>query len=80
MAVDTHVFRVANRLGIGKGKNPEEVEKKLTDLIDRESLGQFHHYLIWHGRLVCTARKPKCNECRLSSYCEYFNNARQNYE
>jgi endonuclease III len=74
MAVDTHVFRVANRLGIGKGKNPKEVEEKLTELIDKKSLGEFHHYLIWHGRLVCSARNPKCSECKLTSYCEYFNN------
>lgn len=77
MAVDTHVFRVANRLGIGKGKNPREVEERLTNIIDKKSLGEFHHYLIWHGRLVCTARKPKCNECRLSPYCEYFNNTEE---
>lgn len=78
MAVDTHVFRVSNRLGIGKGKNPEEVEKKLTDLIKREDLGKFHHYLIWHGRLVCTARNPKCDKCHLSPYCEYFNELKEN--
>lgn len=73
MAVDTHIFRVANRLGIGVGKNPREVEEKLTKLIDKNSLGEFHHYLIWHGRLVCSARKPKCDKCRLSPYCEYYN-------
>ncbi|MDV3426768.1 MAG: endonuclease III [Bacillota bacterium] len=77
MAVDTHVFRVSNRLGIGKGKNPEEVEKKLTGLIDREDLGKFHHYLICHGRLVCTARNPKCDKCSLSSYCEFFNGLKE---
>lgn len=71
MAVDTHVFRVANRLGIGKGKDVFQVEKNLMKVIDSEKLGEFHHYLIWHGRTLCLARNPKCQLCKVSKYCEY---------
>lgn len=70
IAVDTHVFRVSNRLGIAKGNSPLIVEKELNKVIPYEKLGDFHHYLIWHGRNVCHARKPECEICRLAPYCE----------
>lgn len=71
IAVDTHVFRVSNRLGIAKGKTPEQVEKELMKNIPKSMWSASHHYLIWHGRLICKSRKPKCEECPLSPYCEY---------
>lgn len=73
IAVDTHVFRLSNRIGIAKGKNVTEVENNLMDNIPREKWSDTHHYLIWHGRKICKARKPECNECPLSLYCEYYN-------
>ncbi len=69
IAVDTHVFRVANRLGLARGKTPEQVEAQLQRRIPRADWGITHHRLIWHGRLVCQARRPKCEECRLLPYC-----------
>lgn len=69
--VDTHVFRVANRTGIAKGKTPLEVEKGLLKKIDPEFLSNAHHWLILHGRYVCVARKPKCPECLIRDLCEF---------
>ncbi len=68
-AVDTHVMRVSHRLGLSKGKTPEIVEKEITKTVIPELWGEAHHWLIWHGRLVCSARKPKCDECQLSEVC-----------
>lgn len=73
IAVDTHVFRVSNRLGIAKGDTPEKVEKDLMKNIPREMWSDTHHYLIWHGRQICKARKPQCEVCPVAPYCEYFN-------
>lgn len=72
IAVDTHVFRVSNRLGISKGKTPEEVEKGLMENIPKELWSYSHHLLIWHGRNLCSARNPKCNECPLTQFCEFY--------
>jgi endonuclease-3 len=72
IAVDTHVFRVSNRLGIAKGNTPEQVEKELMKNIPRDMWSDSHHYIIWHGRKICKARKPNCEECPLALYCEYF--------
>lgn len=72
MPVDTHVFRVANRIGIGKGKTPEQVERALTKIIPQRTMGAAHFWLIHHGRTICTARKPKCVECPVSKWCDYF--------
>ncbi|MDP4144415.1 MAG: endonuclease III [Bacillota bacterium] len=77
IAVDTHVFRVSNRTGIAKGKTPDEVEKGLKKAISEELWSDAHHYLIWHGRLVCKARKPDCEHCNLAPYCDYFNGAQK---
>jgi endonuclease III len=72
IAVDTHVFRVSNRLGLAKGKTPEEVEQGLMKNIPKKMWSDAHHYIIWHGRKVCHARKPNCEECVLTPYCEYY--------
>ncbi len=72
IAVDTHVFRVSHRLGLSKGKTPEAVERDLEKHIPVEKRAISHHWLILHGRYVCTARSPKCGECPLSGLCAYF--------
>lgn len=69
LAVDTHVFRVSARLGLSTGTTPDETEKQLVALIPREKWGDAHHWLIWHGRKICLARKPKCEECPVHLYC-----------
>tara|TARA_Y100000589_G_scaffold316638_1_gene341609 strand:- start:2633 stop:3271 length:639 start_codon:yes stop_codon:yes gene_type:complete len=71
MAVDTHIFRVANRTGIAPGKNVLEVEQRLLRLVPREFLQDAHHWLILHGRYTCTARKPKCGACIIEDLCEF---------
>ena len=71
MAVDTHIFRVANRTGLGPGKDPLEVEQKLLKFTPPEFLLHAHHWLILHGRYTCLARKPKCPACRLRDLCDY---------
>ena len=71
MAVDTHIFRVANRTGIAKGSTPLAVEQGLLNIIDPLYLKDAHHWLILHGRYVCTARKPHCSECLIRDLCEY---------
>lgn len=72
IAVDTHVFRVSNRIGLAKGKNPEQVEKELMKNVPKHMWSDTHHYLIWHGRNICKARKPECEKCPVAPYCEYF--------
>lgn len=69
IAVDTHVFRVSNRLWLARGGTPLEVEEGLMKAIPRDLWSQAHHWLIWHGRLVCKARKPLCGECPLAEVC-----------
>ena len=71
IAVDTHIFRVSNRTGIAKGKTPLEVEKRLVRLTPDEFKKDAHHWLILHGRYVCKARKPLCDECPIIAWCEY---------
>lgn len=74
MAVDTHVFRVSNRIGLTiHSKTPLETEKELVKHIPSNLLSTAHHWLILHGRYVCVARKPKCEICGLAEYCLYFN-------
>ncbi len=72
IAVDTHVFRVAKRIGLSSGKTPFAVETDLERHIAAEERPRAHHWLILHGRYVCTAKKPKCHECGISAYCKYF--------
>ena len=71
IAVDTHIFRVANRMGLAPGKNPDEVERKLVKFVPDEFQQHAHHWLILHGRYVCVARKPDCGACPLRDLCEY---------
>mgnify|MGYP001822188972 CR=1 FL=1 len=71
VAVDTHIFRVANRTGIAPGKTPLAVEERLVRLVPGEFLKDAHHWLILHGRYICTARKPKCSQCPVEDLCEY---------
>lgn len=73
MPVDTHVFRVSNRIGLtNNSKTPLETEKTLTRHIPKDKIPIAHHWLILHGRYVCTARNPKCEKCGISSYCKSF--------
>jgi endonuclease-3 len=71
MAVDTHIFRVANRTGLAQGKNVREVEDRLLKVVPPEYLHDAHHWLILHGRYTCTARKPKCPQCPIRDLCRW---------
>ena len=71
IAVDTHIFRVANRTGLAPGKNVQVVEQKLLKVVPQEFLHDAHHWLILHGRYVCKARKPECWHCAIEPLCEY---------
>ncbi len=71
IAVDTHIFRVSNRTGIAPGRTPLEVEKKLLRFVPDEFKQHAHHWLILHGRYVCTARNPACGDCLINELCEY---------
>ncbi len=71
IAVDTHVFRVSNRLGLAKGKTPLAVEEGLCKAIPKSDWSKAHHWLIWHGRRICHSQKPACGECPLSALCDY---------
>lgn len=73
IAVDTHIFRVANRTKLATGKTPREVEKKLTQVTLQEYIHDAHHWLVLHGRYVCVARKPHCPTCIINDLCEYSN-------
>ncbi len=73
MAVDTHIFRVANRTGLAKGNTPLAVELRLLKAIDADFLQNAHHWLILHGRYVCLARKPRCGQCLIADLCEFTN-------
>jgi endonuclease-3 len=72
LAVDTHVYRVAGRLGLAKAHTPEEAERQLTRVIPRHLWTSAHHWLVLHGRYVCLARRPRCRNCPLCSYCRYY--------
>ena len=71
IAVDTHVFRVSNRLGLAKGDTPLKVEEGLQKVIAKEDWSKAHHWLIWHGRKICHSRKPDCQNCPLIVLCDY---------
>lgn len=71
IAVDTHIFRVANRTGLAPGKTVEEVERKLEKFVPDQFKKDAHHWLILHGRYVCRARKPECWRCAIAEWCEY---------
>lgn len=72
IAVDTHVFRVSNRLGLAKGKTPLEVESGLQKAIPKELWSKAHHWLIYHGRQICHSQRPDCKNCTLSNLCDFY--------
>ena len=72
IAVDTHVFRVSHRLGLSDGKTVEAVEKELESYIPESQRARAHHWLILHGRYICTARNPKCGNCSLKGWCRHY--------
>jgi endonuclease-3 len=72
IAVDTHVFRVSNRIGLASSKDVRKTEDDLMKNIPQKDWSDAHHWLIWHGRKVCQARNPSCTTCFLNSYCEYY--------
>ncbi|MCQ2976086.1 MAG: endonuclease III [Bacteroidales bacterium] len=75
MPVDTHVFRVSARIGLTKkAKNPLQAEKQLEEGFDNKVINKAHHWLILHGRYVCTARNPKCEKCGIAKFCDFYNN------
>lgn len=74
IAVDTHVFRVSNRLGIAKGKTPEQVERGLMAAIDEKDWSEAHHLILYHGRYVCHSQRPDCGNCTLKNTCEFQKN------
>lgn len=76
IAVDTHVFRVSNRLGIAEGKTPDKVEEGLCAVIPKDAWSKAHHYLIYHGRRVCHSQKPDCPNCTLKDYCKFYNSTK----
>ena len=78
MAVDTHIFRVGNRTGLAKGTTPLQVELKLLKRVPKPYLQHAHHWLILHGRYVCTARRPKCWDCAVASCCSFKPKATSN--
>ena len=79
MAVDTHVFRISNRIGLtNHSKTPLETEKTLVKNIPGHLLPIAHHWLILHGRYICMARKPNCLECGIRPYCKYYNHNQKN--
>jgi len=73
IAVDTHVFRVSNRIGLAHSNNVDDTERQLMYSIPKDKWSLAHHLLIWHGRRICEARKPKCDICPITDDCDYFN-------
>ena len=76
IAVDTHVFRVSNRLGLAKANTPLKTEEQLKEAIPKEHWSEAHHWLIWHGRRVCHSQKPDCANCPLAECCDHYKNGR----
>ena len=72
IAVDTHVFRVANRIGLAQANNVRQTEEHLMQNIPQKDWSDAHHWLIWHGRKICRARNPLCGQCFLTAWCEYY--------
>ena len=73
IAVDTHCKRIANKMGLSKEKEPEKIEQDLLKIFDKEDYKDVNHLFVWHGRNICIARKPKCEECPVSEMCEEHN-------
>lgn len=77
IAVDTHVFRVSNRIGLANAPNVDKTEEQLMKNIPQQNWSAAHHWLIWHGRSICRAQNPKCEICPVSDYCEYYQKLRK---
>ena len=77
IAVDTHVFRVSNRLGLADAKDVEKTEQQLQEAIPKNDWSLAHHWIIFHGRRVCSARAPKCETCTLQAFCKHYQSAKQ---
>lgn len=77
IAVDTHVFRVSNRLGLADANTPLKTEEQLKEAIPQKNWSEAHHWLIWHGRRVCHSQRPDCGNCPLSEYCDYYKNKKR---
>lgn len=75
IAVDTHAKRISNKLGLSNESDPEKVEQDLLKIVPKENIRDINHLFIWHGRNTCTARNPKCNECKLNKYCKNYEKA-----
>ena len=73
IAVDTHARRIANRIGLSKEKEPSKIEKDLIKIIPKNYFKDVNHLLVWHGRNICNARNPKCQECPIKSHCKFYN-------
>ena len=74
IAVDTHCKRISNRIGLSSQKDPNKIEQDLLKQFDKSFLKDVNHLFVWHGRYTCIARKPKCNNCTINSYCKYYKN------
>ena len=74
IAVDTHVKRISNRLGLSAEKEPEKIEQDLLKIFPKEDLKDINHLLVWHGRKTCDSRKPLCEKCTVKDYCKYYEN------
>ena len=72
VAIDTHAKRICNRIGISKEESPEKIEKDLLKKIDKDEYFDANHLFVWHGRYTCKARKPECEKCTITKYCNYF--------
>ena len=72
IAVDTHAKRISNLVGLSKEKEPEKIEQDLLKILPKDSLKDINHLLVWHGRNICVARNPKCNECPINHLCKHF--------
>lgn len=72
IAVDTHAKRISNLVGLSKESDPEKIEKDLLKLFSKEYLRDINHLFVWHGRNICIARKPKCDQCPINSYCKFY--------
>ena len=72
VAIDTHAKRICNRIGISKEESPEKIEKDLLKKIDKDEYFDANHLCVWHGRYTCKARKPECERCTITKYCNYF--------
>lgn len=77
MAVDTHIFRVCNRLGLTHANNPLQSEKQMMELLKEEDVATAHHWFLLHGRYVCVARKPKCDQCPFTEVCDFYQTQNQ---